>query len=152
MILMRTAADAHEERVLGLSAGADDCLPKPIHFPELVLRVKALARRGPTAHHLTLRAGDLELDPIIGSVTRGGNPIQLTAKERGVLHALLKASPGGLTAGTLLEQVWDENADPFTNTVKVTIGRLRRKLGDPAVVHHTPGIGYRLIGERSRHA
>jgi DNA-binding response OmpR family regulator len=144
MILMLTAAGAPNDRVAGLALGADDYLTKPFHFPELVLRVRALARRKPAARSRTLQAAGVELDPLTGSVSRDGRPIDLTAKERAVLEALLKASPGGLTAEQLLEQAWEENVDPFTNTVKVTIARLRRKLGDPQVIHTTPGIGYRI--------
>jgi len=144
MILMLTAAGTATERVAGLSLGADDYLPKPFHFPELVLRIRALARRKPTAHSRTLQAAGIELDPRTGTATRDGNPISLTAKERAVLEALLRASPGGLTAETLLQQAWDENIDPFTNTVKVTIARLRRKLGEPQIIQRTPGIGYQI--------
>jgi DNA-binding response OmpR family regulator len=144
MILMLTAAGGPAERVKGLALGADDYLPKPFHFPELVLRIRALARRKPTAHPGTLRAAGIALDPTTGAVTRGGRRVELTSKERAVLEALLKASPGALSAERLLEQAWDENADPFTNTVKVTISRLRRKLGQPDIIHTTPGIGYRI--------
>jgi DNA-binding response OmpR family regulator len=142
MILMLTAAGAPDERVRGLALGADDYLPKPFHFPELVLRVRALARRASTAQGHILRARDIEFDPSTGTVIRNGCTVTLTARERGVLEALLKASPGGLSAEQLLDQVWDENADPFTNTVRVTIGRLRAKLGEPKVIQTTPGIGY----------
>jgi DNA-binding response OmpR family regulator len=144
MILMLTAAAAPDERVAGLALGADDYLSKPFHFPELVLRVRALARRKSTAQDRILRAAGIELDPSTGTVIRNGCRITLTARERGVLEALLKASPGGLSSEQLLEQVWDENADPFTNTVRVTIGRLRRKLGEPQVIQTQPGIGYRI--------
>jgi DNA-binding response OmpR family regulator len=144
MILMLTAAGTATERVAGLSLGADDYLPKPFHFPELVLRIRALARRKPTAHRRTLQAAGIELDPRTGTVTRDGTPISLTAKERAVLEALLRATPAGLSAEQLLEQAWDENADPFTNTVKVTISRLRRKLGEPQIIQRTPGIGYHI--------
>jgi DNA-binding response OmpR family regulator len=144
MILMLTAAGAPGDRVTGLALGADDYLPKPFHFAELVLRVRALARRKPTSHSRTLQAAGVELDPLSGTVTRNSRTIELTAKERAVLEALLRASPGGLTAEQLLEQAWDENTDPFTNTVKTTIARLRRKLGEPAIIHTTPGIGYRI--------
>ena len=143
MILMLTAAGAPDERVRGLALGADDYLPKPFHFPELVLRVRALARRKPT-HSGALRAAGIELDPTTGNVTRNRRTITLTAKECAVLGALLRASPAGLSAEKLLEQAWDENADPFTNTVRVTIGRLRRKLGEPQVIQTTPGIGYHI--------
>jgi DNA-binding response OmpR family regulator len=147
MILMLTAAGTPPDRVAGLALGADDYLPKPFHFPELVLRIRALARRKPTAPPRTLRAGGLELDPLTGTVTREGHTIDLSAKERAVLEALLRATPGALSAERLLEQVWDENVDPFTNTVKVTIARLRRKLGEPDLIHTTPGVGYRIINE-----
>jgi DNA-binding response OmpR family regulator len=144
MILMLTAAGAPTDRVKGLALGADDYLPKPFHFPELVLRIRALARRKPTARSRTLQAAGIELDPLTGTVTRDGRAIDLTAKERAVLEALLKASPGALSAERLLEQAWDENVDPFTNAVKVTIARLRRKLGQPGIIHTTPGIGYKI--------
>jgi DNA-binding response OmpR family regulator len=145
MILMLTAAGAPAERVKGLALGADDYLPKPFHFPELVLRVRALARRKPTARSRTLRAAGIELDRLTGTVKRDGRTVRLTAKERAVLQALLKASPSSLSAEQLLEQAWDENVDPFTNTVKVTIARLRRKLGEPEVIHTTPGVGYSIL-------
>ncbi len=144
MILMLTAAGTANDRVAGLALGADDYLPKPFHFPELILRVRALARRKPTARGRVLKAGGIELNPVTGTVTREGQPIKLTPKERGVLEALLTASPGALSAEKLLEQAWDENADPFTNTVKVTIARLRRKLGQPDIIHTTPGLGYSI--------
>ena len=144
MILMLTAAGAPTDRVKGLALGADDYLPKPFHFPELILRIRALARRRPTARSRVFRAAGIELDPLTGTVTRDGRAIDLTAKERAVLEALLKASPGALSAEHLLQQAWDENVDPFTNTVKVTIARLRRKLGPPDIIHTTPGIGYSI--------
>jgi DNA-binding response OmpR family regulator len=144
MILMLTAAGTPDERVSGLALGADDYLAKPFHFPELILRVRGLARRRSTAHTRTLRAAGVELDPTTGNVTRNQRTITLTAKERAVLEALLAASPSGLSAEKLLEQAWDENADPFTNTVRVTIGRLRRKLGEPPIIQTAPGIGYRI--------
>jgi DNA-binding response OmpR family regulator len=144
MILMLTAAGAPDDRVSGLALGADDYLPKPFHFPELVLRIRALARRKPTAQSRALQAAGIELDPLTGTVTRNGRTIDLAPKERAVLETLLTASPRGLSAEQLLEQVWDENVDPFTNTVKVTIARLRRKLGQPDVIYTTPGIGYRI--------
>jgi DNA-binding response OmpR family regulator len=149
MILMLTAAAAPDERVAGLALGADDYLPKPFHFPELVLRVRALARRKSTTRSVTLRAAGIELDSTTGNVTRNRRTISLTAKERAVLEALLRASPAGLSAEKLLEQAWDENADPFTNTVRVTIARLRRKLGAPKVIQTRPGIGYRIANTDS---
>ena len=147
MVLMLTAAGAPGDRVSGLTLGADDYLAKPFHFPELVLRVRSLARRRPSARARTLRAAGIDLDPLRRTVTRDGRRIDLSVKEFGVLEALLKAGPAFLSAEDLLEQVWDENADPFTNTVTVTVGRLRRKLGEPPVIVTTPGVGYRVIGD-----
>jgi DNA-binding response OmpR family regulator len=144
MVLMLTAAGSPGDRVRGLTLGADDYLAKPFHFPELVLRIHALARRRPGARPRTLRAADIELDPITRTATRAGAPLNLSVKEFAVLEALLRATPAFLSSEDLLEQVWDENADPFTNTVTVTIGRLRRKLGDPPLITTTPGIGYRI--------
>jgi DNA-binding response OmpR family regulator len=145
MVLMLTASGAPEDRVEGLSAGADDYLAKPFHFPELVLRIGSLARRRPAARGRVLRAGGVELDAVRHVVTRAGRRIDLSVKEFAVLEALLLAHPGHLSAEALLEQVWDEHADPFTNTVTVTIGRLRRKVGDPPVIATTPRLGYRII-------
>jgi DNA-binding response OmpR family regulator len=144
MVLMLTAAGAPDDRVTGLTLGADDYLAKPFHFPELVLRIQALARRRPHAHPRTLRAAGIELDPVHRTAVRDGRRLDLSVKEFALLQALMRASPGFLSAEQLLEQVWDENADPFTNTVTVTIGRLRRKLGEPPVITTTPGVGYRL--------
>jgi DNA-binding response OmpR family regulator len=149
MVLMLTAAGTPAERVSGLALGADDYLAKPFHFPELVLRVRALARRKPTAQDRRLCAAGIELDPLRRTAARDGRPLDLSAKEFAVLESLLNASPGALSAERLLEQAWDENADPFTNTVRVTIGRLRRKLGKPEVIQNTPGIGYRIAAASS---
>lgn len=146
MVLMLTASGTAEDRVTGLSLGADDYLSKPFHFPELVLRIRALARRQPVARARVLRIGDLELDPRRHLVNRNGQRIDLSVKEFGVLEALLRAGEGVLSAEDLLEQVWDEHADPFTNTVLVTISRLRRKLGDPPVIETVPNVGYRAVG------
>ncbi len=147
MVLMLTAAGLPGDRVSGLGLGADDYLAKPFHFPELVLRIRALARRQPSVRAVTLRAGGVVLDPIRRAASRDGRQLDLSVKEFGVLEALLKASPASLSAESLLEQVWDEQADPFTNTVAVTIGRLRRKLGDPPVIRTTPAVGYRISPE-----
>ncbi len=111
-----------------------------------MLRIRALARRQPAARARVLRTAGIELDPLHRTVTRDGRQLDLSVKEFGVLEALLRATPAFLRAEDLLEQVWDEQADPFTNTVTVTIGRLRRKLGDPPVITTTPGIGYRITG------
>jgi DNA-binding response OmpR family regulator len=145
MVLMLTGASAPEDRVSGLVLGADDYLAKPFHFPELVLRIRALARRQPDLRGRILRAGDVELDPMRHRATRGGRSIELSAKEFGVLEALLLADGCALSAEKLLEQVWDEHADPFTNTVLVTISRLRRKLSDPPLIETIPSVGYRII-------
>jgi DNA-binding response OmpR family regulator len=147
MVLMLTAAGSPGDRVSGLGLGADDYLAKPFHFPELVLRIRSLARRQPSARGRILRAAGIELDPVRRTVTRDGRQLELSVKEFGVLEALLRASPAFLRAEDLLEHVWDEHADPFTNTVTVTIGRLRRKLGDPPVITTTPGVGYRIAGQ-----
>jgi DNA-binding response OmpR family regulator len=144
MILMLTASGAPGDRVSGLGLGADDYLSKPFHFPELVLRVRALARRKPAAQPRLVRVGGLVLDPLSRSVTRDGQQVELSVKEMSVLEALMRASPAYLSAEDLLEQVWDENADPFTKTVQVTIGRLRRKLGDPPIIETLAGAGYRV--------
>jgi DNA-binding response OmpR family regulator len=146
MVLMLTAAGSPGDRVSGLSLGADDYLAKPFHFPELVLRIHSLARRQPGVRPRTLRAAGIEMDPRRRTVTRDGRQLDLSLKEFGVLEALLRSSPAFLSAEDLLEQVWDEHTDPFTNTVTVTIGRLRRKLGDPPVIVTTPGVGYRIVG------
>jgi DNA-binding response OmpR family regulator len=144
MVLMLTAAGSAGDRVSGLTLGADDYLAKPFHFPELILRIRALARRRPAARARTLRAAGIELDPVRRTATRDGHQLDLSVKEFALLEALLRASPAYLSTEDLLEQVWDEHTNPFTNTVTVTIGRLRRRLGNPPVVTTTPGVGYRI--------
>lgn len=144
MVLMLTAAGSPDDRVRGLTLGADDYLAKPFHFPELVLRVRALYRRRPVARPRVQCAAGIELDPLHRTVTRDGRRIDLSAKEFAVLEALLRAAPGHLSAEDLLDQVWDEHTDPFSNTVAVTIGRLRRKLGAPPAIATSPRVGYRL--------
>ncbi|GAA5009731.1 response regulator transcription factor [Actinopolymorpha pittospori] len=151
MVLMLTAASAPGDRVSGLTLGADDYLAKPFHFPELILRIQALARRKPDARPRTLRAAGIELDPVRRTAVRDGRHLNLSVKEFAVLEALLRASPGFLSAEALLEQVWDENADRFTNTVTVTVGRLRRKLGGPPAIATTPGVGYRIAQSTDPH-
>jgi DNA-binding response OmpR family regulator len=145
MVLMLTASGSPGDRVTGLRLGADDYLAKPFHFPELVLRIRALARRQPEARTRILRAGDIELDPLRRSVTRHGRRLDLSVKEFGVLEALMRTEHAVLSAEDLLEQVWDEHADPFTNTVLVTISRLRRKLGDPPAIETIANFGYRIV-------
>jgi DNA-binding response OmpR family regulator len=146
MVLMLTASGAPADRVSGLSLGADDYLAKPFHFAELVLRVRALARRQPSARPVALRASGIELDLLRHTAFRDGRPLDLSVKEFGVLEALMRAAPGLLSTEDLLEQVWDEHADPFTKTVSVTISRLRRKLGDPPVIKTVPNVGYQVTG------
>jgi DNA-binding response OmpR family regulator len=145
MVLMLTAAGTPGERVAGLSLGADDYLAKPFHFPELVLRIHALARRKPDVHARVLRFADIELDPAKRSARRSGVTLELTPKEFAVLEVLLRSESGVVSAEELLERAWDEHADPFTRTVSVTISRLRRRLGDPPVIETVAGLGYRLV-------
>jgi DNA-binding response OmpR family regulator len=142
-ILMLTAAGAPGDRVDGLNLGADDYLAKPFHFPELVARVNALGRRAAAAPPVLSR-GELTLDRARRQASRNGQPVPLTRKELGVLEVLLSADGAVISAEHLLEQVWDEFADPFTNAVAVTVMRLRRKLGDPPVIETVIGVGYRL--------
>jgi DNA-binding response OmpR family regulator len=142
-ILMLTAAASIASRVEGLNLGADDYLPKPFAFEELVARVLALARRAPAGPPL-LVSGDLVLDRARQRATRAGRELSLTRKELGVLDVLLAADGAVVSAEELLERVWDENADPFTRTVAVTLGRLRRKLGEPEVIETMVGAGYRV--------
>jgi len=143
-VLMLTAADTLDDVVDGLSLGADDYLPKPFEWKELVARIRALARRAGLARPAVLRSGDVELDPARRLVTRAGRELDLTPKEFGVLEALMGADSAVVSAETLLAQVWDEHADPFTNTVRMTIMTLRRKLGEPAVLETVMGAGYRI--------
>jgi DNA-binding response OmpR family regulator len=142
-ILMLTAAAAIGDRVEGLNLGADDYLPKPFAFEELAARVHALGRRAP-AGPAQLVVGDLVLDTARRRVTRAGRELSLTRKELGVLEVLLAADGAVVSAEELLERVWDENADPFTRTVAVTLGRLRRKLGEPELIETVFGAGYRV--------
>jgi DNA-binding response OmpR family regulator len=142
-ILMLTAAAGIGDRVEGLNLGADDYLPKPFAFEELVARIYALARRAPAGPPLLVR-GDLALDRARRRVTRAGRELSLTRKELGMLEVLLQADGGVISAEELLERVWDENAHPFTRTVAVTLARLRRKLGEPELIETVVGAGYRV--------
>jgi len=143
-VLMLTAAAGLDDLVDGLALGADDYLAKPFAFAELLARLRALARRSHPALPATLRTGDLELDPARHTVTRAGRPIELTPKEFSVLEALLEAGGAVISNDELVERVWDENADPFTNSVRMAVLRLRRKLGDPPVIETVKGAGYRV--------
>ncbi|MCP9949094.1 response regulator transcription factor [Actinomadura madurae] len=143
-ILMLTAAGDVDDRVDGLSLGADDYLPKPFVFSELVARVRALARRsGPPVPPVLERRG-IRLDPHRRRVARDGREVRLTNKEFAVLEELLRAEGGVVSAERLLERAWDEHIDPFSNIVRVTMATLRRKLGQPPVIETVTGSGYRL--------
>jgi DNA-binding response OmpR family regulator len=143
-ILMLTAAGAIEDRVDGLGLGADDYLPKPFAFAELVARIRALARRSRPPLPPLLVRGDLRLDPAHQVATRAGRRLALTPKEFAVLQLLLEAQGAVVSAEQLLEKAWDEMADPFTTTVKATVHRLRAKLGDPPVIRTVAQVGYRI--------
>lgn len=143
-VLMLTASGSVSDRVSGLSLGADDYLAKPFAFPELVARLRALGRRTTPAAPPVLQAGDLVLDPARRIVTRAGTAIELTRKEFGVLEVLLSASGAVVSSEELLERVWDEHADPFTTTVRVTVMTLRKKLGEPGLIDTVVGSGYRV--------
>jgi len=143
-VLMLTAAGSITDRVAGLTIGADDYLPKPFAYPELLARIRALGRRSQTAVPPLLVHGDLRLDPARRVATRGGTPLPLNPKELAVLEYLLTARGRAVSAEELLERVWDEATDPFTTTVKATMNRLRSKLGEPPVIETVPRAGYRI--------
>ena len=144
-ILMLTASGDLDDRVEGLMLGADDYLGKPFAFAELVARIRALSRRGSLAVKPVLEVGDIVLDPGRRYVTRAGRPLPVTRKELAVLEVLIRAGGAVVSPEQLLERVWDEHADPFTNTIRVTVGNLRRKLGDPPVIETVVGSGYRVV-------
>jgi DNA-binding response OmpR family regulator len=143
-VLMLTASSTIEDRVEGLSLGADDYLPKPFAFTELVARIRALARRAQPALPPVMHSGDLRLDPARRIADRAGRRLELSIKEFAVLELLLAARGAPVSAEELLHRAWDEAADPFSNVVKVTISRLRRKLGEPQMIETVPGAGYRI--------
>jgi DNA-binding response OmpR family regulator len=143
-VLMLTAAAGVDDRVDGLALGADDYLPKPFAFRELSARVTALGRRARPAAPPVLRRAGISLDPHRREVHRDGRYVPLSRKEFAVLAELLRAEGTAVSAESLLEKAWDENADPFTHAVRMTILKLRRKLGDPPVVLTEPGVGYRI--------
>lgn len=143
-ILMLTASGTVDDRVEGLTLGADDYLPKPFALAELIARVRALGRRAAPAQPPVLAFGDIRLDPHKREVTRTGRRLALTKKELGVLEVLMAANGGVVSVEALLTRVWDAHADPFTNTVRVTLANLRRKLGDPPAIETVIGSGYRI--------
>jgi DNA-binding response OmpR family regulator len=143
-VLMLTAADTIENRVDGLSLGADDYLPKPFAFAALVARIRALARRTQPALPPVLVRGDIRLDTGRRVATRAGRRLELSSKELSVLELLMAADGIVCSPETLLRRAWDEYADPYTNVVKVTISRLRRKLGEPPAIETVPQAGYRI--------
>jgi DNA-binding response OmpR family regulator len=143
-VLMLTAASTLSDRVEGLDLGADDYLAKPFDFTELVARIRALARRAALPRPPTLRRGDLTLDTAERVAFRAGRRLKLSPKEFALLECLLASQGAVVSAEELLERVWDENADPFTTTVKTTMGRLRAKLGDPPVIQTVRDGGYRI--------
>jgi two-component system response regulator VanR len=143
-ILMLTAAGTLDDVVQGLALGADDYLPKPFRFAELVARIHALARRTAPSRPPVLSHGDLELDPARRKLIRGGRPVELARKEFAVLETLMGAEGATVSAEELLERVWDDQTDPFTNVVRMTIMTLRRKLGEPQVIETVIGVGYRM--------
>ena len=143
-ILMLTASTTVRDRVDGLTIGADDYLGKPFAFDELVARLHALARRPRVVAPSVLQRGDVVVDTVRHEVHRAGAPVALTRKELGVLRVLIAADGAVVSAEELLDRVWDEHADPFTNTVRVTIANLRRKLGPPPMIDTVIGAGYRV--------
>jgi two-component system response regulator VanR len=143
-VLMLTAAASLDDRVGGLRLGADDYLPKPFDFPELVARLHALHRRSGAPPPPVLDWAGLRLDPYRREAYRDGRYLRLTRKEFAVLHVLMGAQGGVVSAETLLEKAWDQNADPFTQAVRVTVSTLRRKLGQPSLLHTRTGAGYYL--------
>jgi DNA-binding response OmpR family regulator len=143
-VLMLTGATANDDLINGLALGADDYLSKPFDFPVLVARIGALARRAQPSIPPVLEHGDLVLDTAKRCAQRSGRPLELTPKEFGALELLLAAQGRVVSAEELLERVWDENADPFTGAVRITMSRLRAKLGDPPVIETIAKAGYRI--------
>ncbi|GAA2601246.1 response regulator transcription factor [Dactylosporangium fulvum] len=143
-VLMLTAASGLGDKVSGFELGADDYLAKPFDFPELVMRLRALERRPAQGRPPVLENAGVRLDPFRCEVYRDGRLIRLARKEFAVLDVLMRAEGGVVSAETLLEKAWDANADPFTNTIRVTVSNLRKRLGSPPVIHTVRGSGYRF--------
>jgi len=146
-VLMLTASTGVDELVEGLALGADDYLGKPFKFAELVARIDALGRRTERARPAAMSWADLEVDTARHTATRAGHDLSLTPKEFGVLRELVAAAGAAVSPEELLERVWDENTDPFTNTVRMAVMTLRRKLGDPPLVATVQGAGYRMASD-----
>lgn len=144
-VLMLTAARRLDEKVAGFELGADDYLAKPFEFPELFARLRALHRRSDAAHPPVLESGPLRLDPFRREVYRAGRLVRLSPKEFAVLEVLMRAGGAPISAEALLAKAWDENTDPFTNSPRVTISVLRRKLGHPDLIETVSGVGYRIV-------
>ena len=145
-VIMLTAASRLRDKVSGFESGADDYLTKPFAIEELVVRLRALARRPAAVATPVLELGDLRLDPFRREVYRADRYLRLTRKQFAVLELLMRADGGVVSAETMLEKVWDENADPFTTAPRVTVSTLRKALGDPALIETVPGVGYRMTG------
>ena len=143
-ILMLTAADGLDDKTSGFELGADDYLTKPFEFPELVLRLRALDRRRAHRRPPVYQVAGLRLDPFRREVYRDGRYVALTRKQFAVLEVLMAAEGGVVSAEDLLARAWDENADPFTNAVRITVSGLRKRLGEPWIVATVPGVGYRI--------
>lgn len=143
-VLMLTAAGELDAKVEGFELGADDYLTKPFELRELIVRLRSLARRSTRALPPILESAGVRLDPFRREVTRNGRFIALTRKQFSVLEVLLQAEGGVVSAEELLERSWDENADPFTNAIRITVSTLRKRLGDPWVIHTVAGVGYRF--------
>lgn len=148
-VIMLTASGTLDDRLSGFDLGADDYLPKPFEVPELIARVKALAKRTAPERGEVYRCSDVRLDTFRRTVERAGAQVSLSPKEFAILEVLMRAGGGVISAEELLEEAWDDNADPFTNSPRVTVSHLRRKLGDPWIIHTQPGAGY-YVAEEAR--
>jgi len=147
LILMLTAADRLDDKASGFELGADDYLTKPFELKELVLRLRALDRRRAHSRPPVRELGGLRLDPFRREVYRDGRYVALTRKQFAVLEVLVAAEGGVVSAEELLQRAWDENADPFTNAVRITVSLLRKHLGEPPIIATVPGVGYRICGD-----